>query len=46
MNSDTKLPFLILAMLVTLIGNPEVEMHDVSFASADKTEMQSAKSYN
>lgn len=45
MNSDTKLPFLILAMLVALIGNHEVEMHDVALAFADKTEMAAAKSY-
>ena len=45
MNSGTKLPFLILAMLVALIGNHEVEMHDVALAFADKTEMAAAKSY-
>jgi hypothetical protein len=45
MNSDTKLPFLILAVLVALIGSHEVEMHDVALAYADKTELVAAKSY-
>jgi hypothetical protein len=45
MNSDTKLPFLILAMLVALIGSHEVEMHDIALAFADKTQMETAKSY-
>jgi hypothetical protein len=36
MNSDTKLPFLILAMLVALISNHEVKILDLLLAFDDK----------